>query len=708
MNRRALTEGVMPFKTEYLSTGGIRTWELTPDGATEAVDRAFRPTLYVRADHRHGLGDVEEYLSSHPVVSLVEREHHRPGWREDTEEVLRVDVDSLPAVEEIASQVTRHGRPGGYQCFNVDLSPEFRYCLETDQDPTPSRDLDVLRLAALREKVAGVESLTRVDVGDDTIEGVPEMVATEVAHRVQSRDPDVLRVSSADLIPRLFLAAPVDRDVYKLGRKPDYTKRAGESTYESYGRVGHSPARYSVPGRVIVDESNSFFLEEAGLEGIIDLVERSGKPLQEAAWASIGNVLTAIQIQYADDRDVLVPWRSWRTERFKTASQLEAADRGGFTFEPDVGVHETVHELDFSSLYPNIIREHNISPETIRCDCHPDREDVPGLGYSICPDDGYLPEVLSPIIDDRTDIKDELATTDDPDRVEELEARSAALKWILVSCFGYQGFSNAKFGRIEAHEAINAYAREILLDAKEAFEEAGYRVVHGIIDSIWVQPREDVEQEAVEEVARKVSEAAGINLEHEGVYDWVAFCPTVDGRDGALTKYFGRRESGEYKYRGIECRQRSTPAWIADLQRELIEVYDETQSEEAVLARVLDSIGELRSGRVDPAQLAVRNRVQKTPAEYEHETRNVAALRQADEEVGGIPAGEDVEYVVVDDEKSSRDRVELVSEEPERYDKAFYVELARRAAAGVLGPFGYSEDDIHRNVEDGRQAVFRV
>jgi len=56
-----------------------------------------------------------------------------------------------------------------------------------------------------------------------------------------------------------------------------------------------------------------------------------------------------------------VPWRSWRTERFKTASQLDDANRGGFTFEPAVGAHETVHELDFSSLYPNIIREYNVS-----------------------------------------------------------------------------------------------------------------------------------------------------------------------------------------------------------------------------------------------------------------------------------------------------------------------------------------------------------
>jgi DNA polymerase I len=31
---------------------------------------------------------------------------------------------------------------------------------------------------------------------------------------------------------------------------------------------------------------------------------------------------------------------------------LREADRGGFTFEPDVGVHEDVHELDFRVSTP--------------------------------------------------------------------------------------------------------------------------------------------------------------------------------------------------------------------------------------------------------------------------------------------------------------------------------------------------------------------
>lgn len=688
------------FTVEYLDTGGVRFWTLIEEGAELTVDRSYRPRLYVRADDRHSLNDVRTFLQEHPLAVEVIGVQRRSGWRHDSESMLQVTADSLDAMTELARQVSQYGRPGGFQCYNVDFSREFRYCLETGRDPTPQREPDVLRVSAPRDQVAGGAALTRVEVGDTIYEGSAGDVATDVAAHIGEWNPDVLQLSSAELIPRLFEAAPVSEDGYALGRKPGYTKRAGESTYESYGRVGHSPARYSIPGRVIIDESNSFFLSEAGLTGILDLVERSGKPLQEAAWASIGNILTAIQIRHARSEGVVVPWRSWRHERFKTAAQLDAADRGGFTFEPDVGVHEAVHELDFSSLYPNIIREYNISPETIRCDCHPDRDDVPGLDYSICPDDGYLPDVLGPIIDDRSDIKAEIASTDDPDRVEELEARSAALKWVLVSCFGYQGFSNAKFGRIEAHEAINAFAREILLDAKEAFEAAGYRVVHGIIDSIWVQPRADSTQEPIETVAQSVSAATGIELEHEGVYDWVAFCPTADGRDGALTKYFGRRQDGGFKYRGIECRQRSTPAWIAETQRALIRELDEHRDPEQLCATLQAYIKELRQGAVDPADLAIKNRVSKPLAEYSQSTRNVAALQRAADVGIETQAGENVEYVVVDDQKRGRDRVTLLTEDPQDYDTEFYVTELIRAGEAVLAPMGWQEADIRRYLAD--------
>jgi DNA polymerase I len=119
---------------------------------------------------------------------------------------------------------------------------------------------------------------------------------------------------------------------FSLSRWPDVDDQrlASRSTYSSYGRVGHSPARYNVPGRAIIHESNTFFYGETNLDGVLNLVSRSKKHVQELAWASIGNVLTAIQICEAYDRDVLVPWNSWRHEFDKSMGTLHGADCGGF------------------------------------------------------------------------------------------------------------------------------------------------------------------------------------------------------------------------------------------------------------------------------------------------------------------------------------------------------------------------------------------
>ena len=48
-----------------------------------------------------------------------------------------------------------------------------------------------------------------------------------------------------------------------------------------------------------------------------------------------------------------------------------------------------------------------------------------------------------------------------------LDQRQTALKWLLVVSVGYLGCKNARFGRIEAHEAVTAYSRDLLLQAKE-------------------------------------------------------------------------------------------------------------------------------------------------------------------------------------------------------------------------------------------------
>jgi DNA polymerase I len=693
----------VPFCFDFRD-GDVLAWSVADDGATVERDTGYAPTLYAAApaSDREALRAA---LAGHPAVERVVTETWRTGFRRDPEPVLAVDVRDVDAVMPVARTLRDYGDPGTVRCFGVDFSPEFRYCLETGADPVPGGDLTTLSVDASARELAA-DRLSEATVDGETVAGDPADVVETVAARVAEADPDVLVVSSGDVVPAFYETARAHDLDLDLGRRPGWDRLAGESTYESYGRVGHSPARYNVPGRVVVDRSNTFFWSQANLEGCLDLVERSHKPLQELSWASIGNVLTAIQIRAARSRGVLVPWNSWRHERFKTMRQLHEADRGGFTFAPAVGLHETVHELDFSSLYPNVIVTRNVSPETVRCDCHADREDVPGLGYAVCDEQGYLPEVLRPLVEDRDDLKAELADCEDPDRERALRGKSSAIKWILVSCFGYQGFSNAKFGRIECHEAINAFAREILLDAKERLEAGGWEVVHGIVDSLWVRAAEDADSDPdpIERVCEQISAAAEIRLEYEGAYDWLAFVPRRSSDAGALTKYFGRRTDGSYRYRGIECRQRSTPAFVAEAQRDLIRTLGDSRDPEAVCDRLQVWLGRLDRGDVPASDLAVRNRVSKRLEAYAADTRNVAALERAARQGLDVSPGEDVEYVVVDDEKRSAERVRLADETGDRYDRSFYRERLLRAAASVLSPLGWRQPRIEAYLRETRDA----
>mgnify|MGYP006275394767 FL=1 len=688
------------YTVDFPDDGQAREWHLTETGV-ESRTRTYHPRWYVApAPGLDGtLADLRAWLTSHPAVVDTSTERWRTGYREAEREVLRIDTTTPDAVGRLARQVTQQGRPGQYRCFDVDFDPQFRYCLETGTDPTPERAPTTLDLSAPRRVTTGDESLDEVTVGEETLTGTPADLARTVARRVHEVDPDVLVCSSAEVLPTLFAASAKPTDEYELGRRPGYEQLASASTYESYGQVGHAPARYKLPGRALLDRQNTFFYRETNLAGCLDLVARSGRPLQELAWASIGTVLTAIQIREAHDRGVLTPWRSWRPELFKSARTLHDADRGGFTFAPAVGVHDDVHELDFASLYPNIIRTRNISPETIRCGCH-ETDDVPGLGYSVCDDPGVLPDVLAPIIDDREEIKAALRETDDPTERERLEGRSSALKWILVSCFGYQGFANAKFGRIECHEAINAHARELILTAKDRFEAHGWRVLHGIVDSLWVTAMPDREQTDLETVAAEITDTADIRLDYEGRFDWCAFVPQRDSEAGALTKYFGRRADADpetegldaYKMRGIEARQRSTPGWVVDVQTDLLCVFDRTRSPQAVCERLRQRLRALERGDVPTDELVVDQRVSQPPEAYTHRTRTVAALEQATE-AWGLKPGQHVEYVVVNDEARGRARVALPGA-AERYDTDFYTDLAVRAACSILAPLGWDGDDV--------------
>jgi len=162
---------------------------------------------------------------------------------------------------------------------------------------------------------------------------------------------------------------------------------------------------------------------------------------------------------------VAVPFQKKDAESLRNICELRACDKGGMIFQPEPGVYERVHQIDFTSLYPSIIVKYNLSPETIE---HPELK-------------GFLITVLSPLLALRIETKRRKKI--DP----EYKGLDSVLKWMLVTCFGYTGYRNAKFGQIQVHEGITGISRELLIKIKELAEEMGFEVLHGIVDCLWVR-----------------------------------------------------------------------------------------------------------------------------------------------------------------------------------------------------------------------------
>ena len=290
----------------------------------------------------------------------------------------------------------------------------------------------------------------------------------------------------------------------------------------AYGQVIYRGRQVHLFGRWHIDGCNAMLFHEYGLEGVYELARVTALAGQVVARVSPGSGISAMQMVTALRLGIMVPWHKQQAERPKSALEMMQADQGGLVYQPLIGLHRDVAEVDFISMYPSIMRHFNISPETVADpnakgrDQYARLERVSELGLWIDQDtSGLIPQTLAPLLDKRLELKLRLADLPawDPRR-QTYQAQATAHKWLLVTCFGYLGYKNARFGRIEAHEAVTAYGREMLLRAKEAAEDLGFTVLHMYVDGLWVKKK------GLAEVPRLPAAAGGDHRPHRA-----ADCP---------------------------------------------------------------------------------------------------------------------------------------------------------------------------------------
>ncbi len=536
------------------------------------------------------------------------------------------------------------------------------------------------------------------------VEGDVEDQIESIARWLKEKDPDVITSEWGDgyLLPRLLALA--QRAGRPLSLSRDGARGvAGRSSrsFHTYGRTVYQSGCQFLFGRWHLDLQNSFLLRESRLEGLIEIARIAKIPVQRAARCTIGTSLTSMQLDRAWQDRVLVPLDKQQTEDFRPASDLVVADKGGLAYEPEVGWHENVVEYDFVSMYPTLMVGRNISPETVNCGCGSCRDNrVPEVGHHLCRRRaGLVPKVLAPILVKRSRYK-ALSKSAAADK-ETYKLRATAHKWTLVCCFGYLGFKNARFGKIEAHECVTAYGRDVLLRAKETVEARGLHVLHALVDSLWVQTKAQTTAQIggsldFEELRRAIEKDTGCPVGIEGVYRWVRFCPSRRDRlSGVPGRYFGTMESGEIKVRGIAARRRDTPPLFKSLQAALLERLamarnlDECQALVPELREIAEGYRlRLKEGRVTADEIAIAFQLSQEPDCYRHDTLPALAAKQLAACGVKLHPGECVRYVIVgarDKVKSWRVKPLSLLEGGLDYDRVKYLELLDRAVEEIIG-----------------------
>lgn len=351
---------------------------------------------------------------------------------------------------------------------------------------------------------------------------------------------------------------------------------------------------------------------DLGIHGYIEWCRLSYMPLRYVASQSIGRVLTTIEALEAFRKRYIVPHRGvgfWEPPR--KVRDLATADRGGLVMKPRPGVYFDVVQIDFSSLYPSIISRYNISPETVNDPSCRRAIEVPEAGHRICLDRrGLVSSVIGKIVARREALR--ACGPLDPGVADQ---RQTALKWILVASFGYLGYRNSRFGRIDSYECVTAYARDTAWRAIDSIASRGGRVIHYIVDSIFVAV-DRLDDSTALEILNLIEGSTGFKAKVEARYSWLIIPPAGSGgEDGASNRYVGRFQGGGLKVKGLDPVRRDTPKLVRDAWMDALTILEKADTPDRLLEAV-DEAAEvveayrrrIRLGDVDPRDLVVARR----------------------------------------------------------------------------------------------------
>jgi DNA polymerase I len=423
-------------------------------------------------------------------------------------------------------------------------------------------------------------------------------------------------------------------------------------------------------------------LAEATMNYPMQLSALTGLPLDQVMTAAVGFRVDSYLVRQAHLVGELIPPR---------VEQPFFTYRGAIVLKPQTGLHDDVVVLDFASMYPNLMKNYNLSPDTLIRPGEQVSDDavfiIPELGHRFRKKpDGFYRIVLSALIDERSIIRNELAKVQETSighRV--LKERERALKVITNACYGYAGWAGARWYVREVAESAAALGRNAITKTVAEAEALGLKVIYGDTDSVFVRNG----PEKVNRLLEWADNELGLEIKRERQYIRVLFTE-------AMKRYAGLLPDGSLDVVGLEVVRGDWSDLARRVQERVLESILRDKSVERAVETVRIIVRELKKGELPIGDLVIRKALTKPIGEYAVRTPHVEVAKILRKEGWDLAVGDQVAYVIARGPGKLFQKARPFGQvRPQDVDVEYYLQSqVKPAAMRVLEGFGVKEAEL--------------
>jgi DNA polymerase I len=314
----------------------------------------------------------------------------------------------------------------------------------------------------------------------------------------------------------------------------------------------------------------------------------------------------------------------YKGEASTSAIIKEKKYRGGLVVEPTPGIHFNVSVVDFASLYPSIIKVHNLSYETVNCphdSCSQDPDQkIADTPYWTCKEKkGITSLLIGSLRDLRVNYYKQLSKdkTISPEERQLYTVVSQAIKVILNASYGVMGAEIFPLYCLPVADATAAIGRNIITKTIEKCKESGIEVVYGDTDSLFLRAPSEGN---VEEISKWAKTNQGVDLELDKEYRYVVF-------NNLKKNYLGVLKDGTVDVKGLTGKKSHTPTFIRKTFYSLLDILGKVNTEkdfdtarEKIKDIIRESAKKLESDKYPLEELSFNVMINKSPEKYGKKT----------------------------------------------------------------------------------------